>query len=68
MLVLSGDSPSAVAAVAGAAGISDARSRMLPEEKAAAVEALQQQGHRVAMVSSSSGTDSAFWGCVACCN
>lgn len=51
VLVLSGDSPAAVAAVAQAAGISDARSRMLPEEKAAAVEALQQQGHRVAMVS-----------------
>lgn len=52
VLLLSGDSPAAVARVAAAVGIApeDAVSRARPEDKAAAVRALRDQGFTVAMV------------------
>ncbi|MBK9117178.1 MAG: heavy metal translocating P-type ATPase [Betaproteobacteria bacterium] len=48
-LVLSGDRPESVAAVATALGIADARGALLPEDKRAAIAALQARGARVAM-------------------
>jgi len=48
--LFSGDRPQVVAAAARSAGIADARGGMLPDEKLAAVQALQQQGRVVAMV------------------
>ncbi len=48
--LLSGDGRAAVEAVARAVGISHAVAEMLPAEKAAHVEALQRDGHKVAMV------------------
>ena len=52
VLLLSGDSPAAVARVAAAVGINpaDAVSRARPEDKVAAVRALREQGYTVAMV------------------
>lgn len=48
--LLSGDGGAAVAAVARAAGIPSEQGDCTPEDKLAAVRALQSQGHRVAMV------------------
>ena len=48
--VLSGDAPSAVEAVARSLGIDDFRGGCSPQDKLAALQALQQAGHRVAMV------------------
>jgi Cu2+-exporting ATPase len=48
--VLSGDAQNAVAQVAQAVGISDARGACSPQGKLQAVQALQAQGHKVAMV------------------
>lgn len=48
--VLSGDSPAAVARVAQALGIADHRGACSPQDKLEALQALQKQGHRVAMV------------------
>jgi cation transport ATPase len=48
--LFSGDRPQAVAAAARRAGIADARGGMLPDDKLAAVRALQAQGRVVAMV------------------
>ena len=48
--VLSGDAPAAVAVVAASLGISQYRGDCAPQQKLAAIQALQQQGHRVAMV------------------
>jgi Cu2+-exporting ATPase len=48
--VLSGDAPTAVAGVAAALGIVDFEGDCSPQDKLARIQALQQQGHRVAMV------------------
>lgn len=48
--ILSGDGPGAVAQVADTVGIDDALGRCQPQDKLQVVQALQAQGHRVAMV------------------
>ena len=48
--VLSGDAQAAVAGVAGSLGIEDFQGGCSPQDKLSAILALQQQGHRVAMV------------------
>jgi Cu+-exporting ATPase len=48
--LLSGDRPEAVATAAQAAGIAYARGGLLPDDKLAAIQALQAQGRVVAMV------------------
>jgi heavy metal translocating P-type ATPase len=48
--LVSGDGDETTRAVAGAIGIQEARGSQMPEEKAAAVQALQQKNHLVAMV------------------
>jgi len=48
--VLSGDSPSAVAKVARTVGLVDAQGGCSPRQKLQALQALQAQGHQVAMV------------------
>ncbi|MBW8368956.1 MAG: HAD-IC family P-type ATPase, partial [Arenimonas sp.] len=48
--ILSGDGADAVAAVAAAVGVTHVQARQSPEEKLAAVRALQAQGHRVLML------------------
>ena len=48
--VLSGDGPAAVDQVAQAVGITDAQGRCSPQHKLQALQALQAQGHKVAMV------------------
>ncbi|MBR9981096.1 MAG: HAD-IC family P-type ATPase, partial [Desulfatitalea sp.] len=48
--LISGDDDAAVQAVAGALGLRHARGGLLPAEKAAYIDGLQQQGQRVAMV------------------
>ena len=48
--VLSGDAPEAVARVAQALGIGEHRGACSPQDKLQALQALQRQGHRVAMV------------------
>jgi Zn2+/Cd2+-exporting ATPase len=49
-VMLTGDNAESAAAVGKAIGIDDVRARLLPEEKIRAVEALQREGHTVAMV------------------
>lgn len=48
--MLTGDQPAAAKAIADKVGIPNVRAGVLPEEKAAYVKALQEQGHVVAMV------------------
>lgn len=48
-VLLSGDNPATVQAVAKAAGISQAQGQLLPEDKRAAIQALQQQQGPTAM-------------------
>jgi P-type Cu2+ transporter len=48
--ILSGDGQSAVTQVAQAVGIADARGHCQPQDKLRALQSLQAQGHRVAMV------------------
>src|SRR5262249_36772438 len=48
--MLTGDGEAAATAVASSLGITDWRSRMLPDEKCDEIRALQETGHRVAMV------------------
>ena len=48
--VLSGDAASAVAVVASQLGIEDFRGGCSPQDKLSALQTLQKQGHRVAMV------------------
>jgi len=48
--ILSGDGAAAVAAVAGTLGVAEHVARQSPEQKLAAVRALQAQGHRVLML------------------
>ncbi len=50
VLLLTGDSRSTAEAVARTLGIDDVRAEVLPAEKAAAIERLEDQGRRVAMV------------------
>lgn len=50
VMLFSGDEAQAVRSAAASAGISYERARMLPEEKAAAVRQMQEQGAVVAMV------------------
>jgi len=50
VVLLSGDHGEAVSRVAGQTGISDWQAELLPDDKLAAVHALQQQGAVVAMV------------------
>ena len=49
VVMASGDSPRAAAIVAGALGIGEVHAALVPEEKAALVERLRQQGLTVAM-------------------
>ncbi|HSW15174.1 MAG TPA: heavy metal translocating P-type ATPase, partial [Solimonas sp.] len=49
-VLLSGDNRGSVATVAERLGIDEARGELLPEDKAAEIARLQQQGRRVAMV------------------
>ena len=49
-LLLSGDRPAAVAAVAAAVGIEDWRAGCTPQDKLAALESLREEGARVLMV------------------
>ncbi|MFF4544808.1 heavy metal translocating P-type ATPase [Streptomyces sp. NPDC001406] len=49
-MLVTGDAPVPARAVAEALGIDDLHSRRTPEDKAALVRDLQQQGHRVAVV------------------
>ncbi len=49
-LILSGDTPSAVAAVAGKAGIADWDAGRSPEEKLAQIQSMAERGKRVAML------------------
>ena len=50
VVMLSGDATRTAAAMAGLAGIDDFHGQTRPEDKAKAIEKLQKQGHRVAMV------------------
>ncbi|MEW6124923.1 MAG: heavy metal translocating P-type ATPase [Pseudomonadota bacterium] len=50
LVILSGDRPEAVAPVAAALAIPDARPALKPAAKIAAIEALKADGHRVLMV------------------
>ncbi|MGW3147072.1 heavy metal translocating P-type ATPase [Streptomyces sp. NPDC001177] len=49
-MLVTGDAPAPARAVAEALGIDDVHARRTPEDKAALVRDLQQQGHRVAVV------------------
>jgi len=49
VVMLTGDHPAAAARIASAAGIDEYRASMRPQDKAAAVSAYRQSGHRVAM-------------------
>ena len=49
IVMLTGDSEATAQAVAKRLGIADVSAEVLPEEKGAAVQQLQRQGHRVAM-------------------
>jgi len=50
IVMLTGDSPEVARRVACATGIDEWQARLLPQQKVACIQALQQQGHRVAMV------------------
>jgi len=50
IIMLTGDSPQVARRVACAVGIDEWQARLLPQQKVACIQALQQQGHRVAMV------------------
>ncbi|MDN5686875.1 MAG: heavy metal translocating P-type ATPase [Brachybacterium sp.] len=49
-VLLTGDAPAAAERVAGSLGIEQVRAGVLPTEKVAVIEQLQDDGHRVAMV------------------
>jgi cation-transporting P-type ATPase J len=49
-VLLTGDNPRAAAALAAEVGVSDVRAGLLPEDKVAAVRALQDDGHRVLLL------------------
>lgn len=50
IIMLTGDSEAAAALAARKAGVDDYRSQLLPEDKAAFIHKLKEQGHRVVMV------------------
>lgn len=50
IVMLTGDNRATAQAVAAALGVDDVRADLMPEDKVAAITALQQQGHRVAMI------------------
>ena len=50
VVMLTGDHPVTAAAVGAAVGVDQVRAQLLPAEKAEAVQRLQQEGRRVAMV------------------
>jgi len=50
VILLSGDSPAAVADIAARTGIDSHQAEMLPQDKVARIMALTNQGHRVLMV------------------
>jgi Cd2+/Zn2+-exporting ATPase len=50
IVMLTGDSKETAHAIAKEAGITSVHARMLPEDKAAIIQKLQAQGHKVAMV------------------
>ena len=50
IVMLTGDNAATATAVATALGVDEVRADLLPEDKVAAIGALQAQGHRVAMV------------------
>ena len=50
VMLISGDVPGAVRALADRLGIADWQAEALPEDKAAVIEGLQAQGHKVLMV------------------
>ncbi|SQK73888.1 Copper-exporting P-type ATPase A [Tatumella ptyseos] len=50
VVMLTGDQPETASVIAKAAGIPQVIAGVLPDEKAATIRALQQKGHRVAMV------------------
>lgn len=50
VILISGDVPGAVGAMAARLGIADWRAEALPQDKADAIEALHAQGHKVLMV------------------
>ncbi|MBB5139231.1 heavy metal translocating P-type ATPase [Thermocatellispora tengchongensis] len=49
-VLLTGDNPRAAARTAAQAGIADVRAGLLPEDKVAAVRALEESGHKVLVV------------------
>jgi heavy metal translocating P-type ATPase len=49
-VLLTGDNPRAAATLAGHVGVTDVRAGLLPEDKVAAVQALQRDGQRVLLV------------------
>ncbi len=50
IIMLTGDNAATAQAVAGELGVDEVFSDLMPEDKVAAIAALQKQGHRVAMV------------------
>jgi len=50
LVILTGDSPESAAHIAQAAGITDVRARLLPEDKVQAIDALRAEGFVVAMI------------------
>jgi Cu+-exporting ATPase len=50
VVMITGDNPRTAQAIAKKLGIDEVRAQVLPEDKAKAVQGLQQQGHVVAMV------------------
>ncbi len=50
IVMLTGDNRATADAVASALGVDEVRAELMPEDKVAAITALQQQGHRVAMI------------------
>ncbi len=50
VVMITGDNPRTAQAIAKKLGIDEVRAQVLPEDKAKAVQDLQQQGHVVAMV------------------
>jgi Cu+-exporting ATPase len=50
VIMLTGDIAASAKAIAAQVGIDDIRAEVLPEQKAAVIEQLRQQGHRVGMV------------------
>tara|TARA_R110002124_G_scaffold150610_1_gene317318 strand:+ start:3886 stop:5853 length:1968 start_codon:yes stop_codon:yes gene_type:complete len=50
IVMLTGDSKETADAIAAEAGITSVHARMLPEDKTAIIQMLQDQGHKVAMV------------------